>query len=197
MAMSATHDGWTVEMLDALPNDGQRCELIDGVLHVMPAPGLVHQLIAGHLYHLLKLYLRGSMVARALISLSDVRRGNRTRNRVQPDAFVVGLVDGKLPPYPFAISHLLLAVEVNSQSDPLYDYQRWAANAIPKHREGSAMTVTCAAAVRSSTHRTYVALLMVTVGVASPGLGARGYVAARPERCASCYLRHRPLLARL
>lgn len=123
MAMSATQAEWTVDMLDALPDDGQRYELIDGVVHVTPAPGLLHQQIAGHLYHLLKLYLRGSMVGRALISPSDVRRGDRARNRVQPDAFVARLVDGKLPPYPFAMADLLLAVEVPSQSDPLYDYQ--------------------------------------------------------------------------
>src|SRR5690349_21772990 len=117
MAMSATQADWTVDMLDALPDDGQRYEIIDGVLHVTPAPGLAYQFIAGHLYHLLKLYLRGSSVARALISPSDVRRGNRTRNRVQPDVFVVRLVDGKLPPYPFAMSDLLLAIEVPSPSD--------------------------------------------------------------------------------
>ena len=30
MAMPATHTEWTVEMLDALEDDGQRYELIDG-----------------------------------------------------------------------------------------------------------------------------------------------------------------------
>ncbi len=137
MAMPAAHAEWTVAMLDALPDDDQRYELIDGVVHVTPAPGLPHQLVAGHLYHLLKLYLRGSRVGRALISPSDVRRGDHTRNRVQPDVFVVRLVDGKLPPYPFAMSDLLLAVEVPSPSDPTYDYQTkrtlYAANGIPEY----------------------------------------------------------------
>jgi Uma2 family endonuclease len=136
MAMPAYAD-WTVDMLDALPDDGQRYELVDGAMHVTPAPGLSHQLIAGHLYYLLKLYLRGSTVARPLISPSDVRRGDRTRNRVQPDVFVVRLVDGELPPYPFAMSDLLLAVEVPSPSDPLYDYQTkrslYVTNAIPEY----------------------------------------------------------------
>jgi Uma2 family endonuclease len=104
---------------------------------VTPAPGLSHQLVAGHLYHLLKLYLRGSMVGRVLISPSDVRRGDRTRNRVQPDTFVVRLVDGELPPYPFAMSDLLLAVEVPSPSDPLYDYQTkrmlYIGNGVPEY----------------------------------------------------------------
>jgi Uma2 family endonuclease len=123
MAMPAAHADWTVDMLDALSDDGQRYELIDGIVHVTPAPGLLHQLVAGHLHHLLKQCLRGSTVGRPLICPSDVRRGDRTRNRVQPDVFVVRLVDGKLPPYPFAMSDLLLAVEVPSPGNPLYDYQ--------------------------------------------------------------------------
>jgi Uma2 family endonuclease len=137
MAMSAAGAEWTVDMLDTLPDDGHRYELVDGIVHVTPAPGLPHQLIAGHLYHLLKLYLRGSRVGRALISPSDVRRGDRTRNRVQPDAFVVRLVDGELPRYPFAMSDLLLAVEVSSPNDPLYDYHTkrllYMANGIPEY----------------------------------------------------------------
>jgi len=38
MGMVAARDLWTVDMLDALPDDGQRYELIDGVVHVTPAP---------------------------------------------------------------------------------------------------------------------------------------------------------------
>jgi Uma2 family endonuclease len=78
--------------------------------------------VALHTYYVLATYLRGSSVGRAIGAPSDVRRGNRTRNRVQPDVFVVRLVDGGLPPYPFAMSDLLLAVEVPSPSDPAYDY---------------------------------------------------------------------------
>lgn len=137
MAMPATHTEWTVDMLDALPDDGQRYEIIDGVLHVTPAPGLPHQLIAGHLYYVLKQYLGASSVGRPVISPSDVRRGNRTRNRVQPDVFVVRLTEGRLPPYPFAMTDLLLAVEVPSPSDPLYDYQTkrelYVANDVPEY----------------------------------------------------------------
>lgn len=123
MAMPAPQTEWTVEMLDALPNDGQRYEIIDGVLFVTPAPREVHQLVAGHMYAVLKECLRGSTVGRAMISPSDVRRSDRTRNRVQPDVFVVRLTDGKRPPYPYGLSDLLLAVEVPSPSDPAYDYQ--------------------------------------------------------------------------
>nr|WP_221376910.1 Uma2 family endonuclease [Actinoplanes polyasparticus] len=39
-------DGWTTDDLDALPDDGVRRELLDGVLLVSPSPTDVHQIIA-------------------------------------------------------------------------------------------------------------------------------------------------------
>ena len=57
MAMPAAHAEWTVDMLDALPDDGNRYELIDGVLFVTPAPSDVHQLVVGALYVRLREYL--------------------------------------------------------------------------------------------------------------------------------------------
>jgi Uma2 family endonuclease len=123
MAMPVAQTEWTIEMLDALPDDGQRYEIIDGELFVTPAPLEVHQLVVGHLYSLLKEYLRGSAVGRAIVSPADVRRGDRTRNRVQPDVFVLRLIEGKRPPYPYSLADLLLAVEVQSPSNPHLDYQ--------------------------------------------------------------------------
>lgn len=123
MGMSATINDWTVEMLDALPDDGQRYEIIDGELFVTPGPGEGHQDIVGELYALLRDYLMGSGVGKPMVSPTDVRRGDRRRNRVQPDVFVVRLRDGKRPAYPYDLHHLLLAVEVVSPSNPLLDYQ--------------------------------------------------------------------------
>src|SRR5687767_10098686 len=122
MAMPATHADWTVDMLDALPDDGQRYEIIDGELFVSPAPGEIHQLVAGWLYIILDHYVRGSSVGRAMIRPSDVRRGDRSRNRVQPDVFVVRLTGNQRPSYPYEVRDLLLAVEVPSPSNPSYDY---------------------------------------------------------------------------
>src|SRR5688572_6713092 len=45
MGMPATPTVWTVEMLDSLPDDGQRYEIIDGELFVTPAPVPAHQLV--------------------------------------------------------------------------------------------------------------------------------------------------------
>lgn len=110
-------------MLDALPDDGQRYEIIDGELFVTPGPGEFHQDIAGELFIRLSEYLKGHGIGKAMISPSDVRRGDRTRNRVQPDVFVVRLTDGKRPSYPYDLHDVLLAVEVVSPSNPSLDYQ--------------------------------------------------------------------------
>ena len=122
MGMPATDDTWTVDMLDALPRDLQRYEIIDGVLHVTPAPSDVHQFVIGEFYFRLREYLHDSRIARVLTSPADVRRADRSRNRVQPDVFVVRLSDGKRPVYPYEMSDLLLVIEVESPSNPTLDY---------------------------------------------------------------------------
>ncbi len=123
MGMPAANTEWTVDMVDALPDDGQRYELVDGELYVTPAPAEIHQLIVGELYALLREYLTGQGIGRPIVSPADVRRGDRTRNRVQPDVFVVRLTDGRRPAYPYDLSDLLLTVEVGSPSNPMLDYQ--------------------------------------------------------------------------
>lgn len=123
MGMPAVQTDWTVDMLDALPDDGQRYELIDGVLYVTPAPSDVHQLVAGEFYSRIRKYLSGSKLAYALFSPADVRKGDRTRNRVQPDVFAVRFAAGKRPTYPYELGDLLLVIEVQSPGNPLLDYQ--------------------------------------------------------------------------
>jgi len=123
MVMPAARTEWTVDMLDDLPEDGNRYEVIDGELFVTPAPSDVHQLIVTELVARLHFYLQRSVVARVLTSPSDVRRPDRERNRVQPDVFVVKLTDGRRPPYPFDLTDLVLVVEVVSPNHSQYDYQ--------------------------------------------------------------------------
>lgn len=121
--MPATHTNWTVDMLDALPDDGQRYEIIDGELYVTPAPSNIHQLVAGAFFTRVDAYLRQGKLARALFSPADVRKGDRSQNRVQPDVFAVRLLGGKQPEYPYDLGDLLLAIEVESPGNPLLDYQ--------------------------------------------------------------------------
>ena len=62
---AATVHDWTVDLLDALPDDGQRYEIIDGELFVTPGPGEPHQDIMGELNARLREYLRGRGVGKS------------------------------------------------------------------------------------------------------------------------------------
>ena len=81
-------------------------------------------LVVGELYARLRAYLQDTGLGKPLVSPADVRRGDRTRNRVQPDVFVVRLTDRQRPAYPYDLHDLLLAVEVASPGNPLLDYHR-------------------------------------------------------------------------
>ncbi|MEP6780003.1 MAG: Uma2 family endonuclease [Gemmatimonadaceae bacterium] len=121
--MPATKNDWTVEMLDALPDDGRRYEIIDGELFVTPSPGEAHQDAVLFLVTLVDRYLRGRNVGKVMMSPSDVRRGDRTRNRIQPDIYVVRLTEGARPQYPYDVRDLLLAIEVLSPGSARLDKQ--------------------------------------------------------------------------
>ena len=123
MVMPATRTDWTVDMLDALEDDGQRYELIDGELFVTPSPTDVHQLVAGEFAYRLRHYLDGTRFGRVVTAPIDVRRGDRTRNRVQPDVLVLRLRDGNRPAYPYDLQDLMLIIEVSSPGSVRLDYQ--------------------------------------------------------------------------
>jgi Uma2 family endonuclease len=122
---------WTVEDVRLLPDDGNRYEVIDGVLFVTPAPRLVHQEGVGALYVALRIYLSGGSVGWVLHSPADIEFS--PRDGVQPDVFVAPLVEGRRPRGWKEIERLVLAVEVLSPSTARRDrrekrrlYQRFA-----------------------------------------------------------------------
>jgi Uma2 family endonuclease len=47
----------TVDDLEAMPEDGNRYEVIEGELFVSCAPGLSHQIVSGNISHILRTYL--------------------------------------------------------------------------------------------------------------------------------------------
>ena len=103
--------GWTVDMLDALPDDGNRYEIIDGQLFVTPAPRRTHQRAVARLLTLLDGYLADRTDLEVLPAPADIRAGERTS--VQPDLFVLPReveAPGRWPD----LRSLLLAVEVLS-----------------------------------------------------------------------------------
>jgi len=114
MHMSTLKRQWTTDDLRDLPNDGNRYEVIDGELFVTPAPSWKHQGAAAELFRLVAEYLEREPYADVLIAPADVSF-SRTRS-VQPDLFLVPLVNGQRPDRFEDVGHLLLAVEILSPS---------------------------------------------------------------------------------
>ena len=77
----------TIEALLALPDDGKRHELLDGVHVVTPAPEYPHQGVLGEFSLALGKALEGQDELRLLSSPADIVLSPRTL--VQPDLFVV------------------------------------------------------------------------------------------------------------
>ena len=103
---------WTFADLRALPDDGNRYEVIDGELFVTPSPTWRHQEAIGRLYRLISDYLDRHRVGHVFFAPADVVFS--TNRGVQPDLFVVPLVDGRRPEAFDEVKRLLLAVEVLS-----------------------------------------------------------------------------------
>ena len=117
--------------LDAMPDDGHRYELIDGVLIVSPAPVPRHQMAVAHVYSALAAATRGTHLV-ALFAPLDVVLSEDTV--VEPDLLVavrrdLGPRDLRVPP--------LLAVEVRSPStwrvDRFLKHARYAAGGITSY----------------------------------------------------------------
>jgi Uma2 family endonuclease len=119
MVMATSRTEWTADMLDDVPDDGRRWEVIDGQLLVTPGPDVPHQLAVGEFLGRLFTYFGRTPGVRLIGSPSDVRRGSRTR--MQPDVFIVRMTDGKLPAYPFDMGELLLTIEIVSPSSAKVD----------------------------------------------------------------------------
>lgn len=77
----------TIEELRALPDDGLRHELLDGVHVVTPAPEYPHQAVVGELYYGLRRALEGQDRLVLLAGPADIVLGPGTL--VQPDLFVI------------------------------------------------------------------------------------------------------------
>lgn len=76
---------WTVEMLDELPEDNLRYELLDGTLLVSPSPVPLHQAVIGELYVL----LRGVCPADHFVFLAPLDWRPDGRTSLEPDLLVV------------------------------------------------------------------------------------------------------------
>jgi Uma2 family endonuclease len=108
--------GWTTDDLDALPADGVRRELLDGVLLVSPSPSSVHQVIAGRLL----VALEQTCPEHLFVSQANDVQINPRRSFI-PDVLVTtfeaaGRRDGR-----YAATEVVLAVEIVSPSTQSMD----------------------------------------------------------------------------
>ena len=114
MSMPQLMQGWTVEAVHALPDDGNRYEVIDGKLFVTPAPRWPHQRAVVELCRILYEYLKPERIGEVLVAPADVVF-SPTR-LVQPDVFVVPFVNGRRAEQFVDVGRLHLAAEVLSPS---------------------------------------------------------------------------------
>ena len=120
MSMPATHEHvTTIEQLLALPDDGMRHELLDGMHAVTPAPSLLHQRAVGRLHVVLHAALREHHDVELLTSPADIVLG--ARDLVQPDLFVVNKARDRARPEWPDVGVPLLAVEILSPTTAARD----------------------------------------------------------------------------
>jgi Uma2 family endonuclease len=115
MSMASPAKVWTVDMLESLPDDGNRYEIIGGELYVTPAPTIGHERAGSRLGRLLTAFVEAERLrAEVFFVPADIVKDKH--NLVQPDVLVIdwarGADQSKWPP----MSSLLLAVEVSSPS---------------------------------------------------------------------------------
>ncbi len=78
---------WTYDDYAALPEDGRRYEIVNGVLIMAPAPSPGHQGIVGEIFAYLRIHVKLAGLGRVFTGPLDVELG--PKNVYQPDVVVV------------------------------------------------------------------------------------------------------------
>jgi Uma2 family endonuclease len=107
---------WTTDDLDALPEDGRRRELIDGVLIVSPSPTRFHQTLAG----LLMTALAATCPPEYDVTQGVEIRISRRRS-LTPDVLVATAEAAARNPSHFLPHQVALAVEIVSPGSQTMD----------------------------------------------------------------------------
>ncbi len=111
---------WTYSHYAALPDDGQRYEIVDGVLYSMaPAPSLWHQKVAFRIARFLATYVEDAGLGEVFMAPTDVELAPKVV--VQPDVLVL-LKEGKYTTTPARVQGTPnLVVEVASPGTAGFD----------------------------------------------------------------------------
>lgn len=117
---SVVSRNWTAAEVRALPDEpGKRFECVDGELLVSPSPRLTHQSVVGFLWREIEDYVHAHRIGAAFMAPGDLELDTHTL--VQPDVYVLPLVDGRRPRTDSEIGQPLLFVEVLSPSSARFD----------------------------------------------------------------------------
>lgn len=122
MPVRAPDLDWTVERALALPEDGNRYEVLDGELFVTPAPSWGHQSVLDALHARLRAYVNQHRLGWTRWSPADIVFS--PRRLLQPDLFVVPWREGGPPKAWSDVKALLLVIEVLSPSTARADRHR-------------------------------------------------------------------------
>jgi Uma2 family endonuclease len=106
-------EGFTIDDLDRMPDDGHRYELLDGTLIVSPAPGMPHQRVAIVLAMLLE-----QACPEDIVVFPNINVRFDTATALEPDVVVARPTD---PGGARLVDPPLLAVEVLSPDSALRD----------------------------------------------------------------------------
>jgi Uma2 family endonuclease len=111
---------WTAAEVRALPDEpGKRFEVVDGELLVSPGPSFAHQRVTLEFQVLLRAYFEKWRVADVLGGPAEIEADPNTL--IQPDVFVLPLVNGRRPRDWADVERALLIIEVLSPSTARYD----------------------------------------------------------------------------
>jgi Uma2 family endonuclease len=109
---------YTADMVRALPDDGNRYEVVYGELLVTPAPTVWHEVVQRRLLLAVDQYLRTTAIGEVLGSRADISWGPDVL--VSPDVFVVPLEQARTLDWA-RMRELLLVVEILSPSSVRHD----------------------------------------------------------------------------
>jgi Uma2 family endonuclease len=127
----------TIEDLEAMPDDGNRYEIIEGELFVSRSPGLTHQIVSDNIVFLIRDYLRtntiGVVVSTPGLVLSDLSGvipdivffSNERRDRVVSDERLIGS--------PELVIEILSGGAENSKRDRIVKRQLYAKHCVSEY----------------------------------------------------------------
>ena len=113
---------WTYDDYAALPADGKRYEIVNGVLYITPSPSWSHQEIVGRFFRYLSTYVESTSIGGAFVAPLDVELAPNTV--FQPDVVVLLKASHKKLKERHIVGAPDLAIEVVSTSSETHDRYR-------------------------------------------------------------------------